>query len=152
VCDIAAEMVPFAVEHGSPLAIANGMIFRGWGLIASGRHGEGLHDLRDGLIRWRQTGSKFNGPYRLARVADGLLLGGAFGEALAVLADADTLARETGEVWSDPKIDRLLGIATLQDSGGAADGADGIRYFHRAIEGAREAGLRLIELRAATSL
>jgi hypothetical protein len=76
VCDLAAEMLSLAADIGGPLTIMNATIFRGWGLVASGCGEEGLVDLRNGLSDWRRIGSKFNGPYRLSRVADGLLLTG----------------------------------------------------------------------------
>jgi predicted ATPase len=88
----------------------------------------------------------------LSRVADGLLLAGATEEALALLAEAGALARETGEHWSDAEIDRLIGIATLRRSA-EADVVEQAEYcFRRAIAAARERGARLFELRAATSL
>ena len=128
------------------------MIFRGWGLIARGQQRESRVDLREGLVRWRQTGSKFNGPYRLARVADGLLLRGEWTEAFSVLAEARMLTRETGEDWSDPELERLHAIAKLQHFDKVADRGEAEEALHRAIDGAREGGTRLIELRAATNL
>jgi predicted ATPase len=151
-CEIASEMLPFAVDHGSELVIANARIFRGWGFIASGRVEEGLTDLRDGLWNWRRTGSKLHGPYRMARVADGLLLAGETAEALALLQEAGALARDIGERWSDPELDRLAGIAWLRQSGGLAELDRAETHFRRAVAGARGRGARLIELRAAASL
>jgi predicted ATPase len=69
---LTAEAVPFVTEHGSAVSAASAIIFQGWALVAVGRVDEGLASLRDGLLRWRRTGSRSLGPFRLARVADGL--------------------------------------------------------------------------------
>jgi predicted ATPase len=88
----------------------------------------------------------------MARAADGLLLAGEPAEARAPLAEASGLAREIGERWSDPEVDRLSGIAWLRqpNEAGALERAE--THFRRAVAGARGRGARLIELRAATSL
>ena len=88
----------------------------------------------------------------MARVADGLLLAGETAEALALLQEAGALARDIGERWSDPELDRLSGIAWLRQSGGLAELDRAETHFRRAVAGARGRGARLIELRAATSL
>ena len=151
-CELTGEMLPFAVDHGSPLVVANTKMFQGWASIAVGRIEEGLACLRDGLASWRRTGSKLHGPYRLARAADALLLAGEVDDAAAVLADASALARETGEHWSDPEIDRLSGIVALRRAGETDEREHAEYCFRRAVAAARERDARLIELRAATNL
>jgi predicted ATPase len=151
-CEIAAEMLPFATDHGSDLAVANANMFQGWGLVATGHVEDGLDYLREGLAGWRQTGSKLHGPYRMARVADGLLLAGEAADALAVLDEAGALARDIGERWSDPEIDRLSGIALLRQASRIAELDRAETHLRRAVAGARGRGMRLVELRAATSL
>jgi predicted ATPase len=150
--EIATEMLPFAIDHGSALAVANAKMFQGWALIAAGRTEDGLANLRDGLASWRRTGSKLHGPFRLSRVADGMLLAGETAAALELLEEAAALARQTGEYWSDAEIDRLTGIARVRRSGSTDDLEQAEYGFRRAIAAARERGARLFELRAATSL
>jgi predicted ATPase len=145
-------MLSLAADIGGPLTIMNAKIFRGWGLAARGRGEEGLADLRDGLSDWRRIGSKFHGPYRLSRVANGLLLTGDINGALEVLAEAVAMAEQTGEHWSDAELDRLAGTARLRNSTPFFDPQTAEQHLRRAIDGARENGTRLIELRAATSL
>jgi predicted ATPase len=152
VCDLAAEMLSLAADIGGPLTIMNATIFRGWGLVASGRREEGVVDLLNGLSDWRRIGSKFNGPYRLSRVADGLLLTGDINGALELLAEAVAIAEQTGEHWSDAELDRLAGTAKLRKSTPFFDPQKAEQHLRRAVDGARESGIRLIELRAATSL
>jgi predicted ATPase len=150
--EIASEMLPFVAVHGSAVALANAMLFQGWGLVASGRIDEGLAQLRDGLSRWRRTGSKINGPFRLLRAADGLLLADETDEALALLAEAAALAEETGEHWSDAEVDRLSGIAKLRRSVGASDLAQAEQHLRRAVAVAERQSAKLLQLRSATSL
>jgi predicted ATPase len=152
VCDLAAEMLSLSADIGGPLTIMNATIFRGWGLVASGRGEEGVVDLRNGLSDWRRIGSKFHGPYRLARVADGLLLTGDINGAQELLAEAVAIAKQTGEHWSDAELDRLAGMAKLRKPTPFFDPQTAEQHLRRAVDGARESGTRLIELRAATSL
>ena len=149
---LADEMLPFVANHGTPLSVANAMIFQGWGLIANGNIEDGASRLRDGLIGWRRSGSTYMGPFRLARVADGLLLAGKTGEAKEVLAEAVLIAQDTGERWSAPELERLAGIAFSRSSDGSLDPEQGEQHLRRAVVIANESGLRLAELRAATSL
>jgi class 3 adenylate cyclase/predicted ATPase len=152
VCGLAAEMLSLAADVGGPLTIMNATIFRGWALVASGRGDEGIVDLRKGLSDWRRIGSKYHGPYRLARVADGLLLTGDIYGTLELLAEAVAVAEQTGEHWSDAELDRLAGTAKLRKSTPFFDPQKAEQHLRRAVDGARENGIRLIELRAATSL
>jgi predicted ATPase len=151
-CNLTSEVLPFLVEHGSVLAIANARVFRGWGLIAAGSVEQGTDFLREGLSFWRRTGSKFQGPYRLARVADGLLRAGKTEEALELLAEAAALARETGEHWSDAELDRLSGIARLRQASPLFDPERAGQCLRRAVNDAHQREIRLTELQAATSL
>jgi class 3 adenylate cyclase/tetratricopeptide (TPR) repeat protein len=151
-CGLTEEWVRLVGEHGSAVSLANATMFRGWGLIANGRREEGISILRDGLSLWRRSGAKSMMPFRLARIADGLLIAGETAEAAALLAEAATIAEETGDHWSDPEIDRLSGIAKLRLAEGAVELEAGEHYLRRALAGTRDSGMRLIELRAATSL
>jgi class 3 adenylate cyclase/predicted ATPase len=149
---LADEMLPFVTNHGSPLSVANAMMFQGWGLIAGGDVERGASHLRNGLIGWRRSGSTYMRPFRLARVADGFLLAGKAEEAKEVLAEAIAVARETGEQWSAPELERLSGLALLTPSDGRRDPEQGERHLRRAVVMANESDLRLTELRAATGL
>jgi predicted ATPase len=128
------------------------MVFQGWALIANGSIEDGASRLRDGLMRWRPSGSIAYAPYRLSQVADGLLLANKTQEAKKALAEAVAIVREKGEQWSTPEIERLTGIAFSQPSDGSCDPERGERHLRRAVAMANERGLRLAGLRAATSL
>jgi class 3 adenylate cyclase/predicted ATPase len=151
-CGLAEEWVRLVSEHGSAVSVANATMFHGWALVVSGQRDEGTTILRDGLSLWRRSGARSMMPFRLARVADGLLLAGETAEAAALLAEAATIAEETGDHWSDPELDRLSGIANLRQSGGTTGIEQAELLLRRAITKARTTGQRLIELRAATNL
>jgi hypothetical protein len=57
---ITAEWLPTVSEFGSSLGVANAMM-SGWAKVALGNAQGGLAELRDGLDRWRATGSKIWG-------------------------------------------------------------------------------------------
>ena len=148
---LAAEMLAFVKEHGTALAVANATVFRAWALIAGGNRDEGVAALRDGVSRWQGTGSRFNAPYRVVRMADAMLLAGEAEEALRLVNEGFRLSAETGEHWSDAELERLAGEAhRLLDT--KAGGAVSEAYFLRALAAARAIGARLFELRAATAL
>ncbi len=145
------EMLPFVTKHGSASSVANSVIFQGWGLIAEGHSEQGVSRLRDGLIGLRRSATKYQVAFKLVRVADGLLLAGNLHEAKEVLAEADAIARETGEQWSASEIERLTGLALLRLDG-SSDPEQGEQHLRRALAIASESDLRLTELRAAASL
>jgi class 3 adenylate cyclase/predicted ATPase len=149
---LANEMLSFATNHGSPLSVANAMIFQGWAQIADGNIEDGVSGLREGLMRWRPSGSIAYAPHRLAQVADGLLLANKPDEAKQLLAEAAAIVREKGEHWSAPEIERLTGIALSRPSDGLFDPKQTEQHLRRAVAMATESGLRLTELHAATSL
>ena len=151
-CKLADEMLAFVTSHGSPLSVANAMILQGWALIADGNLENGASRLRDGLMRWRRSGSIVYAPYRLSRVADGLLLADKADEAKELLAEAAAIVRETGEQWSAAEVERLTGLALSRPSGGLFDPKQGEEHLGRAVVMANQRGFRLTELRAATSL
>ena len=151
-CKLADEMLAFVTNHGSPLSVANAMILQGWALIADGNLENGASRLRDGLTRWRRSGSIVYAPYRLSRVADGLLLADKADEAKELLAEAAAIVRETGEQWSAAEVERLTGLALSRPSGGLFDPKQGEEHLRRAVVMANQRGFRLTELRAATSL
>jgi predicted ATPase len=148
--ELADAMLALAVEHGTALAAANAKMFRGWALAASGSVAEGIASAQAGLAAWQATGSKFHGPYRLARVADALILGDRIDDALTVLAAASAMATQTGEHWFDAEVARLAAMARLRSTG--ADRQQAEQHLRHAVASAHACGAQLIELRAATSL
>ena len=88
VVQIVEDWLPMVSVHGSAVGIANAMMLRGWALVISGQREEGFAELRDGLGRFRATGSKVYVSYRLGRAAEAFQNGGRTQESLALLSDA----------------------------------------------------------------
>ena len=87
-------------------------------------------------------------PQLLCRVADSYVATGRTGEATRVLAEAQELMEQHGDVYWEPERLRLSGRLA------AAEGApvEAVTAFERALRLARERGAHLLELRAAVDL
>ncbi|HEY1342731.1 MAG TPA: hypothetical protein VGF59_34750, partial [Bryobacteraceae bacterium] len=90
---------------------------------------------------------EFNGgltvPQMLCHAADSYVTTGRTAEATRVLAEAQELMEQHGDVYWEPELFRLRGRLTAAEGQGA---------FERALRLARERGAHLLELRAATDL
>ena len=64
VARVVAEWLPTVSEFGSSLGVANATMMNGWAKVMVGDVEVGLAELRDGLDRWRSTGSKIWGSIR----------------------------------------------------------------------------------------
>jgi hypothetical protein len=60
--DVSRVLLPLLATHGSAVGIANTTMLQGWAHIVQGHIDEGLAALREGLVRWRETGSKYEVP------------------------------------------------------------------------------------------
>lgn len=87
-------------------------------------------------------------PQLLCRVADSYVATGRTGEATRVLAEAQELMEQHGDVYWEPERLRLSGGLA------AAEGApvEAVTAFERALRLARERGAHLLELRVAVDL
>ena len=83
-------------------------------------------------------------------LADARTREGGPAEALALLAEALTMADRHDEHWFEAELLRLKGEALLRTA--ASDAVEAEACFHKAIDVAREQGAHWWELRAATSL
>jgi predicted ATPase/class 3 adenylate cyclase len=132
-------------EHGSAVTVANATMLRGWAGVMQGNNQEGLTVMREGLAAWRETGSKYHAPYRLARAAEAHLVAGELDDGLLLLAEA---SGHTGDFWLAPELRRLNGELLLQ----AGRRAEAEEYLAQALDVATEQNARLLELRAAMSM
>jgi hypothetical protein len=87
---------------------------------------------------------------QLCHVADSYVATGRTGEATRVLAEAQELMEQHGDVYWEPELFRLRGRLAAAEGRGAS--IDAVRAFERALRPARERGAHLLELRAATDL
>ena len=79
VATLVAEWLPTVSEFGSSLGVANAMMMNGWAKVMVGDVEAGLAELRNGLDRWRSTGSKIWGSIRLGRAAAAFIEAGDVG-------------------------------------------------------------------------
>jgi predicted ATPase len=109
---VVTEWLPLATQFGSALGVANTTMLHGWANVMLGEVETGLAGLRDGLARWRATGSKFYGPVRLGRAASTLLEAGEIEDGAALLAEAFQVMESTGERWYAAELHRPRGRAS----------------------------------------
>jgi class 3 adenylate cyclase/tetratricopeptide (TPR) repeat protein len=148
VATLVAEWLPTVSEFGSSLGVANATMMNGWAKVMVGDVEVGLAELRDGLDRWRPTGSKMWGSLRLGRAAATFIEAGDAGQGAALLTEAFEVKDGNGERWYEAELHRLQG---LQASSGAPT-PEAKDCFETAINVARSQGARLFELRAAMAL
>ena len=150
IAEIAEDLLPLTVQHGSTVGTATATMLRGWARVIHGQVDEGLKDVREGLRLWRQTGSRMYVPYRLGVVADALAVARQEGEALQLLEEALQATEQIEERWFEAELHRLKGVLLAGESGESREGAE--FCLQHALTVARSQDARLLELRAATSL
>ncbi len=158
----AATALALSREHELPEVTGWGLAWHGWALALQGRIGDGIAEIRDGLVALGgHTGLK---PHLLALLAEAVGVAGHLAEALAVLSEA--LAQsETGGRYYRAELHRLQGEFLVAHGVRQPDGRNGLvparpepvlveaeRCFSRALEVARRQKAKSLELRAATSL
>ena len=150
VMQIVEEWLPMVSLHGSAVGIANAMMYRGWALIMSGQREAGFAELRDGLGRFRATGSKLQVSFRLGRAAEAFQYGGQTGEGLALVSEALQAIDLFGDRSHEAELHRIKGSLLLELGDDRRDEAEAC--LERALELSRAQGARLYELRATMSL
>ena len=110
IVDIAEDLLPLTVQHGSIVGTAIATMLRGWARVMEGNAAEGLEDVREGLRLWRQTGSRLYIPYRLGVVADALAVAGRQSEALQLLEEAIQATEQIEDRWFEAELHRLKGV------------------------------------------
>jgi predicted ATPase len=147
--NVAAELLPLTVQHGSAVGTANATVLRGWARITQSHITEGVKDVWDGLRLWRQTGSKLDAPYRLGIAADALAMAGHHDDAWRLVNEAVEESQRFREYWFRAELHRMQGALLLCLR---SDEEDAEVCFQQALTVARGQGARLLELRAASSL
>jgi predicted ATPase len=154
----AEAAIALAFEHGFPVLLAQGTIYRGWALAeryaepaaGQGQREEGITQMQQGLAAWQATGAKVFRPYGLALLAEASAKLARYETGLTLLAEAMGMANDTEERRWDAELYRLKGEllrarATEQDT-------EAETCFRLALDIARHQQAKSWELRAATSL
>jgi len=150
VATLVAEWLPMTSEFGSQVGVANATMMNGWAKVMVGDVEVGLAELRNGLDRWRSTGSKIWGPIRLGRAAAAFIEAGDAGQGAALLTEAFQIMDSNGERWYEAELLRVQGMVLATNSPSRI--AEAEACFENAINVARSQGARLFELRAAVAL
>jgi adenylate cyclase len=159
-------LMTLATEHGFPYWVAPGTALRGWILTEQGHSEEGMTQIRQGIAMKQAMGEGSWRPFWLAYAA------AAYGNSdhpeagLPVLAEALTIAHNTGERLYEAELYRLQGTLTLQSKTSPRHGAGTAQTrpdesevekeaegcFLTAIAVAQRQHAKALELRAAMSL
>ena len=150
VATVVAEWLPTVSQFGSSLGVANATMMNAWAKVMVGDVEVGLAELREGLDRWRSTGSKVWGSIRLGRAAAAFIEAGDAREGAALLSEAFQVMDSNGERWYEAELLRLQAVILMRGSSNGA--AEAEACLERAINVARLQGAHLFELRAAVGL
>ena len=145
---VAERAIELSREHGFPLWLAGGRLWRGWAQVELGNADEGLAEIRLSMVALEATGAL---PWvRFARylLADALAKTGQLREAAQLLDQALTSLSGTSGRWYEAELHRLRGDVLR----GSNDSSSAEGCYERAITIAERQGALLWQLRAANSL
>ena len=148
VAEVGGQLTELANDRQLPYWQALGDFLCGWCARRTGRAGDAVGLLQEGLRLWAQTGSRIFRPICLAFLADAYAADDKPDLAHRTFEEALRTAGETGERWAEPEIHRLFGDLLARRGPTAA----AIASYEQAIAVARGQGSRSFELRATTSL
>jgi predicted ATPase len=146
----AEALIAVTTEHGFPVWLSYGTFLRGWALTAQGEGAEGVAQMRQGLVTYRDTRSELQRPYFLALLSEAAGKVGQPEEGLTVLVEAMTIITKTGERYWEAELHRRKGELLLVQQGQEVGKAE--ECFRKALDIARRQQAKSLELRAAMSL
>jgi len=106
----ASELIELSTREKFAFWLAGGAVFLGWARSASGRTGEGLSWIEDGIRDWRATGSTICLSLYLALKAEALHIADRTSEALDAIKEAAVLAERYEERFWAAEMHRLRGV------------------------------------------
>lgn len=142
------EVIALSDTQGFPFWLGLGRALHAAARVDAG-DAAALPEILPALAIVGETGAKAAVPAMLKIPAEAQRAAGRLAEAKSTIANALSVAAETGQPYFDADLHRLDGDV-LRASGGFAEEA--ASRYHRALAIAREQGARSFELRAATSL
>ena len=148
----AEAVITLSNEHGFYQFLSVGVIRRGWALAMQGAIAEGIGQLHQGLVTWRDTGTELPLSHHLALLAEAYKQGGQVDAGLRVLAEALAHLDKTSERGLEAEIYRLKGECLLAQTGKRCKWREAEECFRQAIDIARRQQAKSLELRAAMSL
>jgi predicted ATPase len=146
----AETAVGIATEYGLPRHAALGTILRGWALTRQGQGHEGMAQIRQGLVAYRELGMAMEGPYFLGLLADAYASSGEIEPGLAALADALARLPRGRGFFYEAELYRLRGELLLRQA--TPDALQAEECIHQALAVAHRQKAKSLELRATMSL
>ena len=143
-----AEALRLCREYAMPHMTALARILEGYAIARRGDLREGSAAIRGGLADYAAAGADVSSPYYRALLAETSAKQGDTDGALAILTEALSEVKRTGERWGEAELTRQVGeLCRLKGDRDAADS-----HFADAIKIARGQSAKLFELRGAVSL
>jgi predicted ATPase/DNA-binding winged helix-turn-helix (wHTH) protein len=147
----ASQANALAEEHGYKYKCYFALALKGWALATAGHLSEGLGLMQRGMALLDEIGAHIDHPYLLALLSEINAANGQASLALAQIADALSIVRESRTYFYEAELYRLHGAFLLQSNGRAAED-EAEANFRQALELAARQKARALELRAAVSL
>jgi predicted ATPase len=113
---LSEETIALSSKQGFVRWLAGGMIKRGWSLAEQGSAGEGIMQLRQGLVTWQAMGGELGLPNILAMLAETYGKGGWAEKGLCALDEALAAVRKNAERHYEAELYRLKGELLLQQA------------------------------------
>ena len=135
-------------EHGFPLWLAWGLIYRGWSMTSLGDLEEGYGLIAKGLALHRATGAGTSTAFALTLLAEACGELERATEGLDYLTEAEQIIKATNDCYHEAELHRVRGDLLNATS----DRAAAEQSYHQAMAVAQRQSAKLFELRAATCL
>jgi tetratricopeptide (TPR) repeat protein len=166
--DLACEAVAVSVEHGFAFWNAVTSLLTGWALVQQGQASEGGAAIERALDAMQATGTRFFSAFAYAFLAEARLHTGALDDGVTAADAGLAVANSTLDRAYEPELWRLKGELLEEKSkvesskpqarrvkvgyGRPGTAEQALACFQRALDLARAAEAKSLELRAATSL
>ncbi len=147
--EYAGRLIELAERKHLPIFRSVGLLVHGWAQTLCGAGRPAITQMRTALAEWQAMGHRAGTPFLLALLAGALQHSGARDEALSTTEEGLALGLEIGAALR-ADLYRLKGELLNDRQPSAADESE--VCFLTAITEARQLGLKLLELRATTSL
>jgi class 3 adenylate cyclase/predicted ATPase len=144
------QTITLSTDHGFPIWLGQGQMWKGWSLSHLGHPHEGITQLAAGIATYANTGARLGTTYWAGLRAETYLQADENQKALESASEVAELVAYGGEGIYEAELYRLKGVALLRVDPSAAGEVEAA--FRRAIEIAQRTGTKSWELRAATSL
>jgi predicted ATPase len=152
--DLAEQAASLSAEHGFALWSALASLLRGWALVQQGQASEGSGAIERSLAAMQATGTRFLSAFAYAFLAEGRLRAGASADGLAAADAGLAVARATLDRAYESELWRLKGELLLRVNRRPPSRSreEAERCLRHALDLARTAQAKSLELRAATSM